>query len=143
MNHRKIIIIFFIIAVLAIGTSYAFSGLTVCHKYPWACNEFFLQVRSLLFILSLPLLLLTPILFFVRREAFVLWAKFAGVAFPLMLGILLYTFNNAPTPGGFGLAGLIPDEQLASATLPLLFVLISIILISVESWRLRGKTNLP
>ena len=36
----------------------------------------------------LPLLVVSLILFFVRREVFIAWAKFAGVVFPLMLGIL-------------------------------------------------------
>ena len=132
MNHRKTVLILFGFAIV-VGLIGLFDPIS-SHFCINDCDEFLFYLA-----LSLSLLLITPILFFVRRETFVLWAKFAGVAFPVMLGILLYTFNNAPTPHGFGLAGLIPDEQVASATLPLFFVIISIILISVKSWKLRGR----
>ena len=143
MNHKKIVGIIFGVAVLltvvGIVSDPSSFGLG-CENNGFLCKNPFVFIRGeFYFALSIPLLLITPILFFVRRETFMLWAKFAGIAFPIMLGILLYTFNNAPTPGGFGLAGLIPDEQLASAILPSLFILISIILIAVKSWKLRGK----
>jgi len=85
-------------------------------------------------------LLVSIALFFVRREVFIVWAKFAAVAFPLMLGIMLYTYNDAPMRSGFGLSGLISNEQFATAILPPLFFLVSLIIISVKSLRLRKSS---
>ena len=136
MNHRKITSAIFILALLALGVSYFFSGTMVCDNYTWACNGFFLQVRSLLFVLSLPLIFLSPILFFVRREAFMAWAKFASVAFPLMLGILLYIFNNTPSVNS-GWVNLGTQSQLASTFFPPLVVIISLGIIIYK--QLRAK----
>lgn len=85
----------------------------------------------------LPVLIITPVLFFVRRETFMAWAIFAAVGFPIMLGGLLYAFNIPQSTGGW-VSG--PNEaQVASFLLPGLFVIISLILIAVKSWKLRGK----
>ena len=70
------------------------------------------------------------------------WAKFAAVGFPIMLAVLLYTYNNEPTSGGFGLAGLISDEMLATAFLPALFFIISTILIIAKKLRSKSKQDL-
>ncbi|MCR4330411.1 MAG: hypothetical protein NUV49_00815 [Patescibacteria group bacterium] len=79
----------------------------------------------------LTLFLVTLPLFIVRRGAFIAWAKFAVVAFPLMLGILLYTFNNTPVTGSW-ISGP-TDDQLASVLLPSLFVIISFAIIALKS----------
>ncbi|MEK7555834.1 MAG: hypothetical protein AAB523_00935 [Patescibacteria group bacterium] len=81
--------------------------------------------------------IITLILFFLRREAFIAWAKFAVVAFPLMLGILLFTFNNTPVTGSW-ISGP-TDDQLASILLPSLFLIISLLIIGIKSWKLRGE----
>jgi hypothetical protein len=51
-----------------------------------------------------------------------------------MLGILLYTYNNASTVGGgIGVIPEITDEMFASATIPLFFTLISLGIIFFKS----------
>src|SRR3989338_3717361 len=95
------------------------------------------NISEPLFCGFLPLLAISLILLFLRREIFMVWAKFAAVGFPLMLAILLYTYNNKPTSGGFGLAGLISDEMLATVFLPALFFIISLVVIIVKSRKLR------
>ena len=101
------------------------------------CYDFLDQKVEPIFWSFLPLLAISLILFFLRREVFMVWVKFAGVAFPIMVAVLLYTYNNGPTPGGFGLAGLISDEMLATAFLPALFFIISLVIIIVKSIKLR------
>jgi len=125
-----------LIAILSDPGSYGLG----CIDNGFLCANPLTPIEGLLFLsLSVPLLIISPILFFVRREVFIAWAKFVIIAFPLMLGILLYTFNNEPATSGLGLGGLIPDELLASVTLPALFLIISLLLIGIKSWKLRGK----
>ena len=103
-----------------------------CSTNGFLCNNLFTFLQGEFFLaLSIPLIVLLPFLLFLRREVFMAWVKFAAVAFPIMLAILLYTYNNKPTPGagGFGLAGLISDEMLATAFLPALFFIVSLIVI--------------
>lgn len=90
----------------------------------------------------LPLLAVSLILLFLRREVFMAWAKFAAVGFPIMLAVLLYTYNNGPSTGGFGLAGLISDEMLATAFLPALFFIISLVIIITKKVRSKSNKNL-
>src|SRR3989344_2824986 len=101
------------------------------------CADFFDKYVEPLFWGFLPLLAISLILLFLRREVFTAWVKFAAVGFPLMLAILLYTYNNKPTSGGFGLAGLISDEMLATAFLPALFFIISLVIIIYKQLKLR------
>lgn len=109
-----------------------------CANNGFLCDNPLTPIEGLLFLsLSIPLLIISPFLFFVRREAFIAWAKFAGVAFPIMLGILLYTFNNTPALGSW-ISGP-TDDQLASVLLPTSFLIISLLIIGIKSWKLRGK----
>lgn len=105
-----------------------------------ACQDFYEGQQDKLspFLISfLSLLPITLILFFVRRETFFLWAKFAAVAFPVMLGTLLYTFHNES--GGGSWVGGPTNAQFAAFALPPLFLLISLILITYKTIKLRGK----
>src|SRR3990167_1703301 len=77
--------------------------------------------------LGLSLLLPSLILFFLPRQVFITWAKFAAIGFPIMLGGLLYAFNIEQSTGSW-ICG--PTEaEIASAILPSLFLLISLVLI--------------
>ena len=52
-----------------------------------------------------------------------------------MLVVLLYTHNNVPVTGGW--IGGPTDDQLATVFLPPLFLIISLLIIGIKSWRLR------
>jgi len=80
-----------------------------------------LTSSAILFFISL-------ILLFVRREAFIAWAKFAGVAFPLMLGTLLYTFTHESI-GAAWMSGP-TNAQISATILPALFVIVSFVIIA-------------
>lgn len=69
------------------------------------------------------------------KEVFIAWAKFAGVAFPLMTGYILYTFYTPPSGAFFG----INDNEVYPIPLIILFVLTSFVIIAVKSWKLRRK----
>lgn len=141
MNQKKIVSVLFFISLLVIVGGVVITLSSKC-SFPdgstyYCGTDFQEQKIQPVFLSFASILLITSFLFFVRRETFLAWAKFAVVTFPLMLGVLLYTFNNEPTPGGFGLAGLIPDELLATFLLLPLFVIISFIIIVYKSWKLR------
>lgn len=104
------------------------------------CYAFLEQKIEPFFWSFLPLLLITLILFFVRRETFLAWAKFAGVAFPLMLAAMLYTFTYGTVYRSLGPGGLFSsDAEAVSVLLPPLFFLISVTIIAIKSWMLRGR----
>ena len=166
MNHKKIISVILVASLLALGGGYVFFepvkfGICESTYYTsynfynyyghWGeggnnrvwCNEFFGEGILLALLWSfLPLLLIPSALFFVRRETFLAWAKFASISFPLILSVLLYTYNNTPTEGGFGLAGLISDEMLATVFLPPLFVIVSLLIIGIKSWKLKTRSRI-
>jgi len=136
MNNKKIVLFIFVFSFAVVGSSFLPVWTSSCYP-PGSlivdihCADFFNKYIEPLFWAFLPLLAISLILLFLRREVFMAWVKFAAVAFPIMLAILLYTYNNKPTPGagGFGLAGLISDEMLATAFLPALFFIVSLIVI--------------
>ena len=142
MNNKKIVLFIFVFSFAVVGSSFLPVWTSSCYP-PGSlivdiyCADFFDKYVEPLFWGFSPLLAISLILLFLRREVFMAWVKFAAVGFPLMLAILLYTYNNKPTSGGFGLAGLISDEMLATAFLPALFFIISLVVIIVKSRKLR------
>lgn len=107
--------------------------------YSVYCGSNNFEQRFHPFLISfLTLLPINILLFFVRRETFMAWATFAAVAFPLMLGILWYTYNYTD-PITHGFMGGPTESQIATVVLPFLFIFVSIIIIAVKSWKLRGK----
>lgn len=146
MNYKKIILTIFALSFVVAGGSFLPVWTVGCYP-PGSlivdihCTDFFNKYIEPLFWGFLPLLAISLILLFLRREIFLAWAKFAAVAFPLMLAVLLYTYNNKPSTGGFGLAGLISDEMLATAFLPALFFIISLILIITQKLSLKSVSQ--
>lgn len=141
-RKNKSIILVFIISVAVVLGSLLVASISECIYIKtsfdsFVCGGSFEKYIEPIFWGFLPVLVISLILLFLRREIFLAWVKFAGVTFPLMLVVLFYTYNNGPTPGGFGLAGLISDEMLATAFLPALFFIISLIIIIVKSLKLR------
>jgi energy-coupling factor transporter transmembrane protein EcfT len=80
------------------------------------------------------------ILLFVKKEVFKSWAKFALVSFPIMLLILFYTYNNGSPTGSVGLGPIYTDEDLATIFLPSLFFIVSVVIISLRSHKLRKQS---
>lgn len=142
MKKKTLPIVVFLFSLIVIGGCFAVIMLNQCTSpdgllVDMKCYDFLDKRVEPLFWGFLPLLAVSLILLFFRREVFMAWAKFAAVAFPLILAILLYTYNNGPTPGGFGLAGLISDEMLATVFLPALFFIISLAIIIYKQLKLR------
>lgn len=134
MFYKKIVFGILLVSVVVVLGSILLARVSDCANVKTSLDSFlcggsFEKYIEPIFWGFLPLLAISLILLFLRREVFVAWAKFAVAAFPIMIAVLLWTYNNGPTPGGFGLAGLISDEMLATAFLPVLFFIISLIII--------------
>jgi|SRR3989344_3269008 len=109
-----------------------------------ACYEFIEQVVQPLLLSFITFFVVSLVLVFLRREVFFTWAKFAVPAFIIMVGIMLYTYNNTPDVGGWVDWG--SDDQFATLTLPPLFFIISVIIIARKARRLRhfdSKKSVP
>ena len=141
MNHKKIIWVLLIVSLLILGGIF---GIALADYFLPSFHDFLYRIGDgnfvegkihPVFFAFLPLLFITSILFFVRRETFLAWAKFAAPAFPLMLVVLLYTHNNVPVTGGW--IGGPTDDQLATVFLPPLFLIISLLIIGIKSWKLK------
>lgn len=146
MNYKGIIRILLFLSVIGTGIGVLAEpgsfGLG-CVEGGVFCGNPFVPIPGEPFLaVSIAFFIILIILSFLRREVFMAWAKFAAVGFPIMLAVLLYTYNNEPTSGGFGLAGLISDEMLATAFLPALFFIISTILIIAKKLRSKSKQDL-
>lgn len=88
------------------------------------CSGFYEDKIEPLLWSFLPLLAVSFILLFFKREVFIAWAKFGAPTFVVMLAVIYYTYNNAPASGGWVNWG--SDEQVASVLLPILYVAISL-----------------
>jgi len=86
-------------------------------------------------LLSTSLFIVSFILLFLREEVFKSWWRFARI---YLLVALAFVLLAALSPGGgsFGVSNSFDGEQAAWFTSGL-FLVISLILISVKSWRLR------
>jgi len=104
-KNKSAILIFIVSAVIVLG-SFLVARISECAYIDtgfdsFVCGGSFEKYIEPIFWAFLPLLAISLILLFLRREVFMAWVKFAAVGFPLMLAILLYTYNNKPTSGGF------------------------------------------
>ena len=102
-----------------------------------SCDDFFRAWIEPIFWSFLPLLAISILLFFVKRETFITWAKIASPAFAIMLALMFYTYNNTPQMGGWVNWG--SDEEFATVLLPPLFFLISLAVITYKQLKLREK----
>jgi hypothetical protein len=134
-NHKTHVLALLIISLgVVIPILVAAEMMHSCVQKDWTNESCYFLNKDIFFpiFLSFITLLLTTLgLFFVRRETFIAWAIFASIGFPLMLGILLYTFNNKPAMGGW--VGGPTDDQFASVLLPGLFIIISLVIIAMKS----------
>ena len=140
MFHKKFVSIIFIISLVIVGGASLLIFSIDCWGSTSAfenflCNGFFEQKIEPLLWSFLPLLAISFILLFVRRETFIAWAKFAAPAFAVMLAVIFYTYNNKSQMGGWVNWG--SDEEFATVLLPPLFFLISLAIIIYKQRKLR------
>lgn len=141
MKNKVALILFLVTLVVVVGTVAV--GMSMeCSYYEgqtpvsnMGCYDFLEKKIQPTLVTFVPLLVVSIILLFVRRETFVAWVKFAVPAFVIMFGIIFYTYNNEPAIGGWVNWG--SDDQLATLLLPSLFFLISLIIIIRSSLKLR------
>ena len=87
-----------------------------------------------LFNFSVVMLITTFVVYFIRDEIFQLWLRFARWWIPLSVLIIAIT----PTTGhDWALGG--PTREIMSWMMGGLFFFISLLIIAVKSWKLRGK----
>lgn len=142
MSTKKFTFIIFFVSLAICGSFLLVAFLVDCWTSVGSfsdlvCSDFGETKIQPLFWSFIPLLVTSLILFFVRREVFVTWAKIGLPLFVLMLAIIFYTYNNEPRVGGWVDWG--SDDQLATVLLPPLFFLISLIIIIRMSFKSRKK----
>jgi len=145
-NHKIISAAIFILSFAWIGIFAYLANTVDCwpRVSSFLCGDFSETKLQPLFWSALPLPVIAIGLFIFRREVFLTWAKFAVPAFIIMIGIMLYTYNNTPDVGGWVDWG--SDDQFATLTLPPLFFIISVIIIARKARRLRhfdSKKSVP
>ncbi|MFC1775338.1 hypothetical protein ACFLY0_00665 [Patescibacteria group bacterium] len=139
-NYKKIDLVLFFISICIIIPAIVFDPVVdyFCPTYDQGgreCINFASNIIEPVFWSFLALLPVTIALFFLRREVFVAWVKFAAIGFPIMLAGLLYTFNMPQSTGSF--MGGPSESEIASVVLPGLFLIISLLIIAIKSWKLR------
>ncbi len=143
MNTKYIVLIILIISFLVLGGSILATKLVTCSSLDGLyidvnCFKFFKQKIEPLFWSFLPLFAISFILLFFKQEVFVAWARFGLPTFFIMLAVIYYTYNNAPSTGGawFDWGS---DEQFASTLLPIIFFFGSLIVIIRKKISLSRK----
>ncbi len=93
------------------------------------------DIVQVLVVFSAPLILLSLLFFFTKETVFRAWAKFAKIYLSVAaVLIFLSTFSNQ----GGGWIGVGFDTELTTWWLAGLFLIISLFLIAIKSWKLRG-----
>ena len=143
-KHKIYVLVLFILSLGVVGGALRITEITKCDYLKdgitysdSSCYNFLDQKIQPVAIAFLTLFLISFFLFFVRRETFILWSKFAIVGFPLMLWAL-FDLANQPQSSGFGPVSML-DGAFFAFLIPFLFFLISLILIIYKSIKLRGK----
>jgi len=141
MKRKGALWLFVAVLVLTVGFYLVTGdGLGLCsegNNYR-TCISHVNNISEPLFWSFLPLLAISFILLFVKRETFLAWVKFGVPAFVVMLAIILYTYNNTPQMGGWVNWG--SDEEFATVLLPPLFFLISLAVIIYKQLKLRKSS---
>ena len=106
----------------------------LCDEYDRGCMKQYDNV-SVLFLIFLPLFILSLITYWMREEIFRAWLRFAYWWTPLTMVLVLMTHDSS---GGFGIPSIISRESV-SMIFSALFLIISLILISYKSFALRKK----
>ena|SRR3989344_7737048 len=133
INHRKIIFVLIFLVVMVLTNPCTFQFFSLNSEYCFdPLDE---KLRQSIGMFSMPLFLILFILFFLRKEVFFTWIKFA---IPALFFSLLAIFTTATSSGGLFSVGL-PDFDRALTTLILgiLFFFISLVLIIYKSLSLK------
>ncbi len=132
MNYKKTLGII-VLTSLAIFLSTIF----VCYS-SWGdicrpiTNE---SIALFLILLPISLFLTSLILLFTREEVFHSWKKFVIGYLPIALILLFLTAGESG--GGIGFAAI--DGEIISWWLAGLFLIISLLIIGIKSWKLRDR----
>ena len=132
MGYKKVLgvisVASFVVFLSTILTCYSSWG-AICRP---VTNE---SIALFLILLPSSLLLVSLTLLFTREEVFHSWKKFVIVYLPIATILLFITAGESG--GGIGLARI--DGEIISWFLSGLFLIISLLIIGIKSWRLRGK----
>jgi len=95
----------------------------------------FTDTGTAIFYLSLSFVVTLSILFFLENMVFTTWKKFAIPYIIISVLILIFAGNSG---GGWGVGSIIDDREGIAMILSALFLIISLLIIAIKSWRLRG-----
>ncbi len=135
MNYKKQILLLFSISILWI----LFGIIVLCQPTDpnWMCQKDppeLVQATTLFFFAFFPLCVL---LYFLKEAAYLSWRKFALRYLLVVAVILMLSANNGGGNGfnpGYGF-----DTESLTFFFSGLFFLVSLLLIIIKSWKLRGK----
>jgi len=130
MNHRKKIGILLLSSLFGVLVGY----LTI---YPEILgHKYVFSVGDPLFLTSLSLSIIFLILLFTKEAVFNSWKKF-GIWYIPLAAVLIFLAPSS-SGGSFGYSmGF--DREAVSMFTSALFLIISLLIIAIKSWRLRGK----
>jgi len=135
MSYRKKIVTLLLVSV----GLFIFAFLTdpisgnFCEPINYDCNKLLKSDFGVgLFLFSAVFTSLSLTFLFTKQAVFRTWSKFA-IPY-LILAIALITISPSSNPGIYGL-----DSELIAWFTSGLFLIISLLIIAIKSWKLRGK----
>lgn len=110
-----------------------YSGL--CRELDSACIDAYIYrydaLTTSLLIFSACLFSISIILLFLREQIFLAWSKFSIIFFPIAVVLITMTPTTSGTLVGF-------DKESATLWLAIAFLIASILIIAIKSFKLRG-----
>lgn len=118
-NHKKISVLLFPLFILIALIVYS--------------TKTFTSIGTATFLFSLSFSIIFVMLIFVKQQAFKIWLKFSIIFLP----IAVILFMIAPTTGGDFFFPI--DKKIVSLFFAITFLIVSILIIAIKSFQLRGK----
>jgi hypothetical protein len=139
MSHKKKVFIIFILAVVIMLVSLILAlpeKVGLCSGHDVSCKHGYIDNYNNLvqigFIFSIPLIIISILLLFLKDQIFVSWSRLAIFFLPIAIIII------AITPSTSGSISPIEKEPV-TLLLAAFFLIVSIILITIKSLKLRSK----
>jgi hypothetical protein len=145
MSYKKIIGGLFIVSLVLAVAGFILANpvsVGICNEIEYTCRSLVVNTVFSVWVLSLSLAIISFVLLFLRKEIFHTWGIYFASWFIPMSAYLIYL---APSNcgGGFGImGGCLVDREFTTLFMAGTFLIISILIIAIKSYKLHQKKGL-
>lgn len=139
MNHKNKIYGILITSVIAISISLVLAlpeKFGLCAKNDINCLHSYIdnfnEIIQVIFFLSIPVVIISFVLLFLREQVFNAWSKFAVIFLPVAVILIIITPTTKKTIIDF-------DKESVTLLLASIFLITSLLIIFIKSFKLRRE----